>query len=385
VSRVLLIARLDLQRVLGVRSNLWWLVGLPIAVTTALSLAFGGGGQLVEDARLTLAVVGPDPAAAQVRGALAARENVSLVEAAGRDARALVVEGTADAVIVVSEGEDQVAVRILHDPTRQISRAAMAVALAAAQRVGVEEAAAELAERIAPEGAELDALSARAAALVRERDEAALGVEVARAAPRLQTATGAEHASLSQALLFALMFTAQAGVSLLVERESGTLNRLVQSPIARWEIIAGKLAAKVGAGAAQLLILMAYGRLVLGVDWFARPLEVGFVLLAFAFFASAYGLMLGAIFRSADQLGAVAMVSVFALSALGGLLWPLEIVPGAMRQLGSVLPTGAAITALTDLVSRGQGWDAALRGAAILGLYGAGAFAVGLRGFKTDV
>ena len=43
------------------------------------------------------------------------------------------------------------------------------------------------------------------------------------------------------------------------------------------------------------------------------------------------------------------------LAALGGLWWPLEIVPAFMQELGRALPTGQIITVFHDMIGRGHG------------------------------
>jgi len=47
------------------------------------------------------------------------------------------------------------------------------------------------------------------------------------------------------------------------------------------------------------------------------------------------------------------VIASLVMAALGGCWWPLEIVPGAMRAVARVLPTGQAMDAIGEMLALG--------------------------------
>ena len=66
-------------------------------------------------------------------------------------------------------------------------------------------------------------------------------------------------------------------------------------------------------------------------------------------------ILLGTLARTGAQADGLGVAVTLVLAALGGLWWPLEIVPPFMQTVGEVLPTGQAITVIHDLIGRGWG------------------------------
>jgi len=79
------------------------------------------------------------------------------------------------------------------------------------------------------------------------------------------------------------------------------------------------------------------------------------VVLLFAGVASAGSILLGSLARTGAQADGLGVAVTMVLASLGGLWWPLEVVPQFMQTLGKSLPTGQAITVFHDMIGRGYG------------------------------
>src|SRR5690606_12589463 len=78
------------------------------------------------------------------------------------------------------------------------------------------------------------------------------------------------------------------------------------------------------------------------------------------------GLLVGSVVASADQAQSVGAPIAIALGMLGGCMWPLAIVPDAMRAAGHVAPHAWAMDAWIALVFDGEGVDGIVLELAVL-------------------
>ncbi len=194
---------------------------------------------------------------------------------------------------------------------------------------------------------------------------------------------GAEQIAPGMTLMFALLFGAQTGLAFLRERTAGTLARLFASPVSRTALILGKLLGNTFVLCAQLLVMVTFSNLVLGVRW-GNPVALILPGFAFAFAASGFGALCAAITRTASQFGAFSVLSVNVLSALGGLWWPLEVTPDWMQQLARFLPTYWGLHAMQDVILKQSSIIDLLPHTAILLGFAAIFIAIGSRAFKYE-
>ncbi|PID78830.1 hypothetical protein CSB20_13190 [bacterium DOLZORAL124_64_63] len=177
-----------------------------------------------------------------------------------------------------------------------------------------------------------------------------------RADSGLKLTRASQHVGPSYTLLFVMMFLMLSAKELVAERQDRTLARLMTSRATSLDLVLGFFLGGLVLGLVQSGLLLALNMLPpFRVDYGDSVPALVLGVLLFAAFCSAASVLLGCLARSgaqADGLG-VAVTSVGA--ALGGLWWPLEIVPPFMRQLGQALPTGQAISIFHDLIGRGYG------------------------------
>jgi ABC-2 type transport system permease protein len=164
-----------------------------------------------------------------------------------------------------------------------------------------------------------------------------------------------QHSGPSYTLMFTLMFMLMGAKDLVDERRLRTLDRLRLSRVSVGELTTGYFLGNFVIGAGQLGVLLLLNSVLFGIDYGDSPVTLVLLGLLFAAFAAAAGLLLGCLARTPRQADALGMVFGMSLPALGGLWWPLEIVPPFMQAIGRMLPTGQAITVFHDLIGRGYG------------------------------
>jgi len=168
------------------------------------------------------------------------------------------------------------------------------------------------------------------------------------------------------------------------ERLGGTLRRLMITPTCKAAILAGKCLGRFALGLVQMVILVGFGVLALGVNWGRDPWALAIMLLAFGLVGTALGVMLGAVARTRSQASGLTILFSMLLAALGGAWWPLEITPKAYQAAVSLLPTTWAMRGFTDVIVRGQGVAAILPEAGILFGFALAFFAIGVWKLKFE-
>lgn len=146
-----------------------------------------------------------------------------------------------------------------------------------------------------------------------------------------------------------------ASVSFLRERTSGTLERLLATPLRRGELVLGYL---LGFGAfafIQAVLILAFTVLALGVQY-RGSLAAAFVIeLAIVVVAVSLGLLISAFART--ELQAIQSIPIVILPQvfLSGLLAPVDQLPELLRRISSVLPLTYASEALRAVMIKGAG------------------------------
>jgi len=180
-------------------------------------------------------------------------------------------------------------------------------------------------------------------------------------------------------LLFGVMLGAEG---LLEERDKGTLGRLLVAPVAKSSILGGKLGAQFLIALAQMTILFGVGHFVFGMHLGNSIPGLVLMIGMTAFTATAFGILLASVVRTRRQATSVGSLVIILMSALGGSWWPLAIEPDFMQKLGHLTINSWALDGMNALIINGKTFTDILPQAAVLFLYGAVCFGVGIRMFK---
>ena len=188
--------------------------------------------------------------------------------------------------------------------------------------------------------------------------------------------------SFPQGMIWGLLgCTAAFGVSLVTEREHGTLTRLRTAPLAPWQILGGKAVACFVTS--QLLIATV---LLLGITIFdVRPQSASLLVLAMVCSGVCFvGIMmcLSVLGRTERAATGIAWATLLLLAMIGGGMIPLFIMPAWMRQLSHASPVKWSILSFEGAIWRGFSIGEMLVPCAILVGVGLAAFLLGLRAFR---
>ena len=196
--------------------------------------------------------------------------------------------------------------------------------------------------------------------------------------------SGYAQASAGMMVQFSIFGLITSAMVLMLERKSGTLQRLLSSPIRSYEIIAGHVLAMFCIVFAQQLILVLVGQLVFGVDYARQPLAILLMITVLSFWAASLGLLISAFSRKEDQVITLSLIAMFVFAAMGGAWFPLEVAGKAFAAVGHIMPTAWAMDGFQNILLRGLAFPSVLLPAGILMLYALAFFGLAIWRFRTE-
>jgi ABC-2 type transport system permease protein len=158
------------------------------------------------------------------------------------------------------------------------------------------------------------------------------------------------------ALVLNIIAALMTALSLTREKETGTLEALLVSPLRPWQIIVGKVAPYLVIGFASMVLVLVEARLVFHV-----PLRGSVTLLLaegvlFLLVALALGILISA--RTSSQrvamMGAM-LVTMLPTQILSGFIFPLESMPRALQWLANIVPAKWFILIARGIMLKGVG------------------------------
>ena len=151
-----------------------------------------------------------------------------------------------------------------------------------------------------------------------------------------------------------VMLTAMA---IARERERGTLEQLIVSPIRKVELVVGKILPYTVMGYVQMTLILIVGRLVFGVPLLGS-LELLYAL-AFVFIAAnlAIGLFFSTLAKTQQQAMQMSFFFLLPNILLSGFMFPYESMPKPAQILAQALPLTHFLRIVRGITLKGGGFD----------------------------
>jgi ABC-2 type transport system permease protein len=194
------------------------------------------------------------------------------------------------------------------------------------------------------------------------------------------------HTNSSAGQLITWVFIPLIGISAMftVERQIGTLRRLLTTPTRKSTYLLGTIIGQVLTALVQMLLLITFGILVMKLNWGSQPFALAVMMVTSTLAAAALGTTLGTFVKTESQASGLSIMTGMVMALLGGCWYPLEMFPQAVQNAVKILPTTWAMRGLLDIVLRGQGLGAILPEAGVLLIFAAVFFGIGIRRFRYE-
>lgn len=184
--------------------------------------------------------------------------------------------------------------------------------------------------------------------------------------------------------MFVFFLVSFVAISLLTERQEGTLRRLLSAPVGRSALLGGKLIQGFLVGLAQVSILFSVGHLAFGMSLGHSPLGLILLTLGLSFTATSLGVLVAAKAKTEAQAYGVGVLLVVSLAAMGGCFFPIFLMPEIMQDLAHLTPHAWAMEGFQSLIVRGKGAGDILPQMGMLWAFGIAFFLAALGCFQWE-
>lgn len=147
--------------------------------------------------------------------------------------------------------------------------------------------------------------------------------------------------------------TFATAMAVVRERERGTLEQLLVSPLSSWGLMLGKLVPYLCIGMTMALLLYAIMRFIFAIPIAGNVLALVFSTFVYVFALLSLGLLVAT--KAENQMQALQMSMTFILPSVffSGFIFPRETMPWIFRALGSIIPTTYFIALSRAIILRG--------------------------------
>jgi len=168
-------------------------------------------------------------------------------------------------------------------------------------------------------------------------------------------------------MLLMLVCAMMTSISIVREKEKGTMEVLLVSPVKPLMMIIAKAVPYLALAFVILVIILLMARFVLGVPLVGSLLWILVISVIYILLALSLGLLISSVAQT--QLVALllsAMVLLMPIVMLSGMLFPVESMPTVLQWVSAVIPPRYYIEAMRKLMIMGVGIDQVLRELGIL-------------------
>ncbi len=184
------------------------------------------------------------------------------------------------------------------------------------------------------------------------------------------------------ALLLQTSAVTLTALAVVREREAGTMEQLLVTPIRPLELMLGKMAPNLVIAMLNMLTVIAAGVFI-----FKVPFRGSFALfyglsLLYVFSGLGLGLFISTISKNLKQAQQFIAVVVMIGTVLGGFLFPRYSMPLLLRWVGNLFPMTYFIPIARGIITKGVGLDSLWRSVVALALYSIGIMVLAARLFR---
>ncbi|HEY6948715.1 MAG TPA: ABC transporter permease [Gemmatimonadales bacterium] len=156
-------------------------------------------------------------------------------------------------------------------------------------------------------------------------------------------------------VLLSMTMVMITGMAVVRERERGTLEQLVVTPISRTGLMLGKLIPFLLIGYVQMTVVLLLGRLVFDVPFRGSLVALYVITLAFIVANLGLGLLLSTAVRTQTQAMQLSFFFLMPNILLSGFMFPREAMPAPAQWIGALLPLTYYLRILRAILLKGVG------------------------------
>lgn len=183
-------------------------------------------------------------------------------------------------------------------------------------------------------------------------------------------------------LILQLVTVILTSSTIVRERERGTFEQLIVTPVSRWELLMGKMLPYLVVSYWNTFVILFLGRIIFGVEIMGSLLLLILLSGLFLIGSLGLGLLISTISSTSAQAMQASLFTALPSFILSGFIFPLDSMPWLMRALSHVLPLTYFLVIIRGIVMKGIGYEALMWQAIPLAILSVGIFLFSLTRFQ---
>jgi ABC-type multidrug transport system permease subunit len=325
---------------------------LPIAIITLFALAFGGIGKKGQSRPVELLIADEDqsPGSKKIIAGLDSLKEFTVVEVTPERAVNLVKKGDKAAALILHKGLNDsleagkdANIEMVYDQAKDAETGILQGALIGhlINLTGTRSMERNAIERFDQQNPDLDSMMRKAihqqiSSNFTPQSSQKTQDSFLKTTPIVsseETSPGLIQAVAGTAIMMLLFSLAAIGAGLIDEKQAGTLKRILFAPGNPINILIGKMLLANVISIIQLSVMFVFAWLAFGLDIFVNLPALLIMVLVTSFACSGFGSLLASIAKSRQQVQGLSTLIILIMSAIGGSMIPLFIMPIWMQKI----------------------------------------------------
>lgn len=188
------------------------------------------------------------------------------------------------------------------------------------------------------------------------------------------------------ALILILINALLTSIAITREKETGTMEQILVSPVHPFEIVAGKVMPYISIGFFNAVMILFWAKILFDVPLRGDLLLLSALTLVYIFVALSFGLLISTIART-QQLAMLAtlMATILPTIMLSGFIFPIASMPLALQYVSKIIPAMYYLIIIRGILLKGVGMPELWHQAAILAGIGFAMLAIATKRFRTTL
>ena len=183
-------------------------------------------------------------------------------------------------------------------------------------------------------------------------------------------------------IILTLTLVLVTSMALVREKERGTIEQLIVTPIKSWELMLGKIVPYIFIGYIQITVALIVGYFIFHVPINGSLLLLYILTIPFMLAALGLGMLISTVARTQDQALLMSFGILLPTILLSGFIFPRHSMPLFFNLIGYLIPATYYLEILRGIIMKGVGINYLYQQTILLIIYATGVIMLGIYRFK---
>ncbi|MCM3639424.1 ABC transporter permease [Sporosarcina luteola] len=161
---------------------------------------------------------------------------------------------------------------------------------------------------------------------------------------------GISYSSAGFSIMFVMIMMLSMSGTLIEARQAGIWSRLFTTPVTRFQVLLGYFLSFFVVGWIQFFLLILLSSTLFDVNW-GSPVALLLLVTVLLLCVVGLGIAIASLVKTVEQQNAIGTLVIISTCMLGGVYWPISMVPDVMQKIANFVPQTWAMEGLTTLIA----------------------------------